>query len=285
MGSDGLKALFLGASGIIGQHLRAQPHSSVEPFFCSRSDRRSYSIDLNDQDALEDLLVNVFRPDVVVNLAGESNTDTVEANPAAFERVNVALPHALARLTEILKFRLIHISSQAVFSGTEPNYGLNAPLDPINEYGRQKAAAETLVLNYRNVTVIRPTFVLGVRPDPGIGRSNPIEQMLGGQRKQVADRWFSVAFAPDVAACIWEAVLHKPERRVIQAGVPYRTSRYQIARDLGLDVEPVSHASFPGIAQRPFDTTYSSGDHVMSYAEGLADCLRRWHDRSMEKAA
>lgn len=281
-----MKALFLGSSGILGQHLRAMPQPTVEPFFTCRGQHMNYyQCDLNDQDALESLLASTFKPDVVVNLAGESNTDTVEANPANFRRINVDLPHALARLTDILKFRLIHVSSQAVFSGLEPKYGLNAPLDPINEYGRQKAAAETAVLNYRNVTVIRPTFVLGVRPDPSIGRMNPIEAMMGGQRRQVDDRWFSVSFAPDVAACIWQAVLKTPDRRVIQAGVPGRVSRFKIACDLGLDAEPVSHASFRGIAPRPVDTTYSVGDHVMTYSEGLADCLRRWHDRSKEKAA
>jgi dTDP-4-dehydrorhamnose reductase len=285
MGRDGVKALILGASGIIGQHLRAMPQPGIEPFFCSRSDRRSYEIDLNDQDALEHLLVKVFKPHVVVNLAGESNVDTVEKDPAAYERINVGLPYALARLTEVLGFRLIHISSQAVFRGTEPAYGLNARLDPVNAYGRQKADAETAVLNHQNVTVIRPTFVLGIRPDPTLGRQNPIEAMLSGQKNQVHDRWFSPSFAPDVAACIWDAVKQKPDRRVIQAGVPVRVSRYLIARNLGLNVEPVSHRSFVGLAPRPMDTTYACGEHVMTYEEGLADCVRRWHDRSREKAA
>jgi hypothetical protein len=58
--------------------------------------------------------------------------------------------------------------------------------------------------------------------------------------------------------------------------VPVKVSRYKIACDLGLKVEPVSHADFPGIAPRPVDTTYACGDHVMSYADGLLDCMARW---------
>ena len=38
----------------------------------------------------------------------------------------------------------------------------------------------------------------------------------------------------------------------------------------------VSHDSFVGLAQRPWDTTYSDGEHVMTYEGGLVHCLRRW---------
>lgn len=274
-----MRVLILGASGVIGQHLTVSVPNCVIPTFTRRGVSPGYfSVDLTDFGALE-ACVALKRPDVVVNLAGESNTDTVERNPAAYERINVQVPYALARLSEMLGYRLIHISSQAVFGGTAAPYGLNDSLDPINAYGRQKAEAEVVVQNYRNVTIIRPTFVLGVRPDPSIGRANPIEQMLAGQHKQVQDRWFSVSFAPDVAACIWDAVLSKPDRPVIQAGVPVRVSRYRIARDLGLDVDAVSHGDFPGIAPRPFDTTYACGEHVMGYEDGLRDCVRRWKVR------
>jgi dTDP-4-dehydrorhamnose reductase len=274
-----VKFLILGASGIIGQSLRASVPEGILPTYTRLCVSDGYrSVDLTDFDALEAILT-FKRPAVVVNLAGESNTDKVERNPAAYERINVQVPSALARLANILNFRLIHVSSQAVFSGLRPTYGLNADPDPINEYGRQKAAAETAVLAHDRTMVVRPTFVLGVRPNPDLGRMNPVEAMFSGQRHQVADRFFSVSFAPDVAACLWAAVLTPDHRRVVQAGVPVRVSRYRIARDLGLDVEAVSHADFPGIAPRPFDTTYACGDHILSYEEGIADCLRRWHAR------
>jgi dTDP-4-dehydrorhamnose reductase len=274
-----MKVLILGAGGVIGQHLSECVPDGVIPTFTRLGVSPGYfSVDLTDQGAMEALLTQE-RPAVVVNLAGESNTDTVERSPEAYERINVRVPYALARLSDALGYRLIHISSQAVFGGTLAPYGMNAMLDPINAYGRQKADAEISLQWFRGVTIIRPTFVLGVRPDPTIGRPNPIEQMLGGQRKQVRDRWFSVSFAPDVAKCIWDAALSKPDRQVIQAGVPVRVSRYKIARDLGLNVDAVSHADFPGIAPRPVDTTYACGDHGMSYADGLLDCMARWSVR------
>jgi dTDP-4-dehydrorhamnose reductase len=274
-----MRVFILGATGIIGQHMSAACPADISPIYTSRGGQScTFAMDATDQDALEYWLW-LYKPSVVVNLAGESNTDTVERNPAVCEPVNVHVPAALARLSDILRFRLIQVSSQAVFSGKRPTYGLNAELDPINEYGKQKAAAETAVLAHERTMVVRPTFVLGVRPDPSIGRMNPVEAMFSGQRHQVADRFFSVSFAPDVAACIWQNVISPDHRRVVQAGVPVRVSRYKVARDLGLDVEAVSHADFPSIAPRPFDTAYACGDHVTSYEEGIADCLRRMEAR------
>jgi dTDP-4-dehydrorhamnose reductase len=264
-----MKALVLGAGGVIGQHMRLSVPSGVSATFHRRTKSPGYiHADLSEECTVR-TLVQYHRPDVIINLAGESNTDAVERDPAATHAINVELPALLASTG----IRLIHISTQAVFSGNEPTYGPHAAPNPINAYGRQKDAAEAAVLAHSHTTVIRPTFVLGVRPDPSIGRQNPIEAMLLGQRKQVADRWFSVSFAPDVAACIWTAATSKARRRIIHAGIPRRVSRYSIARDLGLDVDAVSHEDFPGLAPRPKDTTYSVGEYTMSYENGLKYCL------------
>ncbi len=275
-----MKVIILGASGIIGQHLRAAVPIGITPVFHRRTPSPGYvHADLSEERTIR-MLLRFHRPDVIVNLAGESNTDTVERDPAATSDINFGLPLYLARHDA----RLVHISTQAVFSGNEPTYGPSAAPNPVNMYGHQKDAAETFVLAHSNTTVIRPTFVLGVRPDPTIGRANPIEQMLSGQRKQVSDRWFSVSFATDVAACIWDAVTTENPRRIIHAGIPFRTSRYQIACDLGLSVDPVSHEDFPGLAPRPRDTTYSVGEYRMGYAEGLAACRVAWEAREMVAA-
>ena len=52
------------------------------------------------------------------------------------------LPHALAAAAGA---RLVHVSSDAVFSGTAPSYDETYPPDPVTPYGAAKAAAETAV--------------------------------------------------------------------------------------------------------------------------------------------
>jgi dTDP-4-dehydrorhamnose reductase len=276
-----VRVLVLGASGIIGQHMRESIPPGVAASFSRREPTPGYlSADASDYTQLN-AVFRQAKPKVIVNLAGESRPDVVERDPHQFNRINVALPLALAEVCCSLDARLIHVSTQAVFSGREAPYSAFDERAPVNAYGDQKKRAEDMVLSYADSTVIRPTFVLGVRPDPSIGRANPMELLLSGnQTQQVSDRWFSPAFAPDVAGVIWEAVLRRPRRRVIHAGVPVRVSRYDIARDLGLAVEPVSHDSFPGLAPRPIDTSYARGaQHYMTYHAGLLDCQRRFQTR------
>lgn len=275
-----MKVLVLGASGIIGSHLRIAPHPGITASY----HRGRAACDLTDQIATEALLDSV-KPDVIVNLAGESRPDVVEKDPEQFRRINIDLPAWLDLRAYMREAHLIHVSTQAIFGGGAAPYSATSRHDPVNQYGFQKSTAETITAS-ANTTIIRPTFVLGIRPDPTVGRPNPVELMLGGQKQQVNDRWFSPSFAPDVAALIWDVCRRKPSGEVIHAGVPVRVSRYDIARALGCQgIEAVSHEDFPGIAPRPMDTTYAEGSsYGMNFEQGIADCLQRWRVREVKAA-
>ena len=46
----------------------------------------------------------------------------------------------------------------------------------MNKYGHQKFIAEKSVQQHKNWTIVRPTFVLGVRSLPHVGRANPMSK-------------------------------------------------------------------------------------------------------------
>jgi dTDP-4-dehydrorhamnose reductase len=249
-----MKVIVFGASGILGQHMRLCCPAGVESVYVRRSaDRLHVGLDLNDSEA-RDVFLEREKPDVIVNLAGESNTDVVERNHGdTYYGINVMVPRSLAKWCENNGAHYVHVSTQAVFSGNNPPYKPMSEVFPQNEYGRQKVQAEKYVMQFDNWAIMRPTFVLGVRPLPHVGRANPIEQMFSGaQRKQVNDRWFSVSFAREVAASLWRMAIERT-RGIIHIGSG-RVSRYDIAT--GHLAEPVPHNSFPGIAARPIDTSY-----------------------------
>lgn len=262
-----MKVLIFGASGILGQHLRLACPDGVEAvYYRQHADMLHKGCDLNEWHQVTEVLFEE-RPNVVLNLAGESNTDAVEKDVNAYHGVNVTAPTQIASFCDsevIGQVRYIHISSQAVFSGNEPPYGPDSPLGPVNAYGRQKAIAEAGVKDYACTTIIRPTFVLGVRPLPHVGRQNPLEAMYGGQRKQVGDRWFSPLFARDAAELIWQEIEEPSGQKIIHLGIPQGLSRYQIQLAVSettkdaivVSPEFKNHDSFPGIAQRPVSTTY-----------------------------
>lgn len=276
-----MKVLVLGASGIIGQHCRLCVPDKVQPvWFRRKADPLHLSID--------DLPKHIESAKAIINLAGESRPDEVERNPREHEYVNVALPDLLAEKCEQRRIPFIQVSTQAVFSGKNPPYGVDSECDPINAYGRQKRAAELAVLEHETSIVARPTFCLGVRPLPHVGRSNPIEQMLSGQLKQVSDRWFSVSFARDVARELWGLVLYGARsQRIVHLGVPRRVCRLDIAKELGIAAQPVSHNDFPNLAPRPIDTTYDAASACYGdpFGWGVQRCLAEWQPMEIEELA
>jgi dTDP-4-dehydrorhamnose reductase len=101
-------------------------------------------LDVTDRAAVVALLERV-RPDVVVHTA---TGGWRSGSPAGLDRdwaitadgaANVAAAAAAAGA------RLVHVSSDAVLSGTAAPYDESAVPDPVNRYGAAKAAAETAV--------------------------------------------------------------------------------------------------------------------------------------------
>jgi hypothetical protein len=197
---------------------------------------------------------------------------------------NVTAPGWITDFCDSTGAHYVHISSQAVFSGEDPPYGADSPTEPINAYGRQKLAAEEIVRMGERWTIVRPTFILGVRPLPYVGRGNPLEQMLSEEEQdQVSDRWFSPLFAREAARLLWEIVLECPLQEVIHLGIPTSVCRSDIARAVNplATVHPVLHdEAFPDIAPRPWDTTYSSDARSGEGLElGLGLCHEEWVSR------
>ncbi len=180
-----MKVLVLGSTGIIGQHMRLSVPRKLTAWFPDRE-----LLDLSFQGFPGSAeAVQEWHADVVVNLAGESRPDVVERNPWGTNWINAGFPEALMAASRRTGARLIQISSQAVFGGHRPPYAPYSPTSPVNVYGGQKRAAEEAVSRYSNAWIVRPTFVLGIRPNPILGRQNPAELMLSGQQpSQVSDR-------------------------------------------------------------------------------------------------
>lgn len=268
------RVLVVGAGGVIGQHMMiSQPGGVYAVYTRLHDDIRLYEMmDTTTNDWR--ILLDEMTPDVVVNLSGESNVDKVEANPYEAYPVNVIGVKRLMDWCDENGKHLIHVSSQAV-------------LDPVNEYGKQKVLAEGIVQKGKNWTIVRPTFVLGIRPFPGIGRENPAERMLGGREvSSVNDRYFSVSFAWDVAEYIWEIAKSDAAeyvKAVLQVGNPEKMSRVAVANGLGVYPSRVNHDSLD-LAPRPQDTTYEHSWATTSIPDGMARLEREWGQRELDTA-
>jgi dTDP-4-dehydrorhamnose reductase len=154
----GGRVLVLGASGMLGHTLidvlSGRPgldvHGTVrdpEPPAALRTGTTATAIhpgvDVARSGAL-DALLDVVRPDVIVNAVGIVKQAAVIDDPIDTIELNALLPHRLARLAAARGARLIHISTDCVFSGRRGGYTEEDTPDPVDRYGLTKLLGEVV---------------------------------------------------------------------------------------------------------------------------------------------
>src|SRR6266545_1649206 len=145
--------LVTGASGMVGhrlvrhfsrdRHVVAAMRPGPRP---ERLDRvlaratRATSATLSSDDIAQ--LLDRHRPQAVLNAAGLIKQRPAAADNVAMIEANAALPHRLAAACAARGIRLIHISSDCVFSGGRGGYCESDVPDATDMYGRSKALGE-----------------------------------------------------------------------------------------------------------------------------------------------
>src|SRR4029077_7382775 len=100
-----------------------------------------HDVDVTTDESLE-RAVTIARPDVVVNAVGIVKQLALAKDPIASIRVNSLLPHVLARMGRDRGFRVVHISTDCVFSGQRGRYTEADIPDPVGLYARSKLLGE-----------------------------------------------------------------------------------------------------------------------------------------------
>jgi dTDP-4-dehydrorhamnose reductase len=150
--------LVTGATGQVGSDvttlLRAA-HADV--IACDRS-----ALDVGDGDAITRVLTEAA-PTIVLNCAAYTAVDDAETHEQTASLVNAEGPGRIARWCAAHDARLIHISTDYVFSGTaQTPYEIDHPLDPRSAYGRTKAAGERAILAAGgDCHIVRTAWVYG----------------------------------------------------------------------------------------------------------------------------
>jgi len=114
-------------------------------------------VDARDSVALPGVL-DEFRPESVVNAIGVIKQRADAEDSVLSVEVNSLFPHFLARLCESHGARLIHLSTDCVFSGGKGNYSETDVPDPVDMYGFSKLLGEV----ERPGTITLRTSMIGV---------------------------------------------------------------------------------------------------------------------------
>ena len=164
-----IRVLVLGASGMLGNavlRLFAQS-SGYEAIGSARStgvlrllpqglrDRVICGVDVESFDSLTRLFVDA-RPDVVINCIGLVKQLAEADDPLAAIPINALLPHRLARLCDVAGARLVHMSTDCVFSGAKGMYVEADMPDAKDLYGRSKYLGE---VDYPHAITLRTSII------------------------------------------------------------------------------------------------------------------------------
>jgi dTDP-4-dehydrorhamnose reductase len=164
-----LKVLILGASGTIGSAMIRvlSDRSDYEVFGTVRTERvkqffstsisNNLEVDVNLEN--QDVLLRVLKkicPDVIVNCVGLTKHKANVNDPLKTIPINTLMPHRLANLCNLIGIRLIHISTDCVFSGKKGKYLESDFADARDVYGKSKALGE---INYPNTITLRTSAI------------------------------------------------------------------------------------------------------------------------------
>lgn len=149
-----MRILILGGDGMLGhrlfQSLRSR-HDAKVTLRKALADYESFGlfdersafdqVEVLDQDRLLDVF-SQFRPEAVVNCIGivKQRSTAKESIPSL--EINALLPHRLALLCKAAGARLVHLSTDCVFSGKTGNYRESDPSDAEDLYGKSKFLGE-----------------------------------------------------------------------------------------------------------------------------------------------
>jgi dTDP-4-dehydrorhamnose reductase len=97
-----------------------------------------------------------IQPDVVINCIGLVKQNPVSGDPLQSIQLNALLPHRVSLICRTAKIRMIHISTDCVFSGRKGNYTEADQSDAEDLYGRSKFLGE---VSYPHCVTLRTSII------------------------------------------------------------------------------------------------------------------------------
>lgn len=148
------KIVILGSTGMAG-HMIYEYLSHREDFeiinlaFRKKLNESTIIIDITDKDSVVKF-IDKTKPEIIINCTGVL-LNGAKNNPANAIYVNAYFPHLLSSIANEIMAKLIHISTDCVFSGNKGNYQPDDPKDAQDIYGMSKALGE--IINQKDLTI------------------------------------------------------------------------------------------------------------------------------------
>lgn len=197
----GKRVLVIGGTGMLGHMVyyylkETEKYDVLNTVYRTKLTADSIVCDVRDKDHLKSVLYELS-PDIIVNCVGALIQES-KTNPANAIYLNAMLPHILKELADEINAKLIHVSTDCVFSGKKGNYAEDDFRDADDIYGRSKALGE--IFDAPHCTL--RTSIIGpeLKPD-GKGLFNWFVKQKGEVKGYTKAIWSGVT-TPELARCM-----------------------------------------------------------------------------------
>ena len=157
------KVLVTGCNGQLGRAIQKEYAGDVTFILTDVAEGEGItSLDIADIDAVMSLVLNE-KPDVIINCAALTNVDGCEKMWDLAYKINAIGPRNLAIAATAVGAKLVHVSTDYVFAGTErtPRTEFDTP-DPISAYGKTKLEGEQFVCQFaEKFFILRTAWLYG----------------------------------------------------------------------------------------------------------------------------
>ena len=260
---------------LVGQARQAAPSATY---------RSIVGIDLRDPKPIE-ALIRDLRPQVIVNAAAISGHETCANDPGQARAVNVIATERIAQVAGDIGATMVHISTDAVFSGNTGGYRETDPVEPFSIYGETKVAGEEAVRSALEKHLIIRTNFFGWSET---GRKSVLEFFVNSLRDQdringYPDFIVTSIYVQSLIDAIWQLV-ECDARGTFHVASRDALSKYDfgidVARTFGLDATliaplgppPGAHATSRSrdLSLRTDAVAAALGQPMQSQGEGIA---------------
>lgn len=273
-----MRYLITGASGMLGRDLQAVL-AGREVTALSRAE-----LDVTDRDAVRNA---VSGHDIVFNVSAYTKVDDAESHEDAAYAVNALGTENLAVAARAAGAKLVTISTDYVFKGdASAPYAEDAARDPLNAYGRTKAAGEELAISAHpeGTYIVRTAWLYGEH-GPNFAKTMLRLAATHDTVTVVDDQRGQPTWTADLAEQLLRLADSNAASGVYHGTASGETTWFGFAREVferaGLDparVQPTTSAEFVRPAARP---AYSVLGHEAWRAAGLP-MMRDWREALAE---
>lgn len=297
-----MKLLLIGGNGQVGTELRRALAPLGELIVTTRSGEpldgaSTLACDLSTPNAARHV-IEMIRPDVVINATAYTAVDKAETEPALATQINANAVEDMASACKAISIPLVHYSTDYVFDGqgTSP-YLPNAKTDPLGIYGQSKLEGEQAIRSSGvQHLILRTAWVYAthghnfLRTMLRVGAERDTLRVVGDQIGSPTPAWL---IADITAQILRKGIVHGGTHHLVTTGQTswhgFAEAIFEAAFAHGLiarkpTVESITSDEYPTPAKRPAWSVLDTQSLQSTYAVRLPD-WRAALDTTLAKSA